>query len=63
VVIIAPDPYTFSFSWVAILAVAQLSYTFIERPSFRLRNYLIKKFGLYAEKRRIRQASVSNSNV
>jgi len=55
--------YTFPFSWLVILAVAQLSYTFIERPSFRLRNYLIKKFGLYAEKRRIRQASVSNSSV
>jgi peptidoglycan/LPS O-acetylase OafA/YrhL len=55
--------YTFPFSWLVILAVAQLSYTLVERPSLRLRNYLIKSFGLYAENRRIRQASVSNTSV
>jgi hypothetical protein len=55
--------YTLPFSWLAILAVAELSYLLVERPSLRLRNYLIKRFGLYAENRRIRQASVSNSNV
>jgi peptidoglycan/LPS O-acetylase OafA/YrhL len=55
--------YTFPFSWLAILAVAELSYILVERPSLRLRNYLIKSFGLYAENRRIRQASVSNSNA
>jgi peptidoglycan/LPS O-acetylase OafA/YrhL len=55
--------YTFPFSWLVILVVAQLSYLFIERPSLRLRNYLIKSFGLYAQNRRVRQASVSNSNI
>jgi peptidoglycan/LPS O-acetylase OafA/YrhL len=55
--------YTFPFSWLVILAVAQLSYTLVERPSLRLRNYLIKSFGPYAENRRIRQASVSNTSV
>jgi peptidoglycan/LPS O-acetylase OafA/YrhL len=55
--------YTFPFSWLAILAVAELSYILVERPSLRLRNYLIKSFGLYAENRRIRHASVSNSNA
>jgi peptidoglycan/LPS O-acetylase OafA/YrhL len=54
---------TFPFSWLVILAVAQLSYTLVEQPSLRLRNYLLKSFGLYTENRRIRQASVSNSNV
>jgi peptidoglycan/LPS O-acetylase OafA/YrhL len=55
--------YTFPFSWLVILAIAQLSYTLVEHPSLRLRNYLIKSFGLYAENRRIRQASVSNTSV
>jgi peptidoglycan/LPS O-acetylase OafA/YrhL len=55
--------YTFPFSWLAILAVAELSYYLVERPSLRLRNHLFKSFGLYAQNRRIRQASVSNSNV
>jgi len=55
--------YTFPFSWLAILVVAELSYNLVERPSLRLRNHLIKSFGLYAQNRRIRQASVSNSNV
>jgi peptidoglycan/LPS O-acetylase OafA/YrhL len=55
--------YTLPFSWFAILAVAELSYLLVERPSLHLRNYLIKSFGLYAENRRIRQASVSNTNV
>ena len=55
--------YTFPFSWLAILVVAELSYYLVERPSLRLRNHLIKTFGLYAQNRRMRQASVSNSNV
>jgi peptidoglycan/LPS O-acetylase OafA/YrhL len=55
--------YTFPFSWLAILVIAELSYNLVERPSLRLRNHLIKSFGLYAQNRRIRQASVSNSNV
>ncbi|HEY1993557.1 MAG TPA: acyltransferase [Edaphobacter sp.] len=55
--------YTLPFSWLAILIVAELSYYVVERPSLRLRNQLIKTFGLYAQNRRIRQASVSNSNV
>jgi peptidoglycan/LPS O-acetylase OafA/YrhL len=55
--------YTFPFSWLVILLVAELSYALVERPSLRLRNYLIRSFGLYAENRRLRQASVSNSNV
>jgi peptidoglycan/LPS O-acetylase OafA/YrhL len=55
--------YTLPFSWLAILIVAELSYYVVERPSLRLRNHLIKGFGLYAQNRRVRQASVSNSNV
>jgi peptidoglycan/LPS O-acetylase OafA/YrhL len=55
--------YTFPFSWLAVLLVAQLSYMLVERPSYRLRNYLIKSFGLYAKNRRLRQTSVSSSNV
>jgi hypothetical protein len=55
--------YTFPYSWLATLVVAELSYYLVERPSLRLRNYLIKGFGLYAENRRIRQAFVSSSNV
>src|SRR5260370_28145551 len=55
--------YTFPFSWLVILIVAELSYILVERPSLRLRNHLIKSFGLYAQNRRIRQASVSNYNV
>jgi hypothetical protein len=43
--------------------VAELSYLLVERPSLHLRNYLIKSFGPHAENRRIRQASVSNTNV
>jgi peptidoglycan/LPS O-acetylase OafA/YrhL len=55
--------YTLPFSWLAILIVAELSYYVVERPSLRLRNHVIKSFGLYAQNRRMRQASMSNSNV
>jgi peptidoglycan/LPS O-acetylase OafA/YrhL len=55
--------YTLPFSWLAILIVAELSYYLVERPSLRLRTHLIKSFGLYAQNRRTRQASVSNSNA
>ena len=55
--------YALPFSWLAILIVAELSYYLVERPSLRLRSHLIKSFGLYAQNRRTRQASVSNSNA
>jgi len=51
--------YTFPFSWLAILAIAELSHQLIELPSLRLRNRLIKTFSL----RQSRQASLSNSGV
>jgi peptidoglycan/LPS O-acetylase OafA/YrhL len=52
--------YTFPFSWLAILVVAELSHRLVELPSLRLRNYLLKNFRLYATKR---QSSMSSSNV
>jgi peptidoglycan/LPS O-acetylase OafA/YrhL len=55
--------YTFPFSWLAILVVAELSHYLIERPSLRLRNQLIKTFHLYEKSRQGRQASLSNSSV
>jgi peptidoglycan/LPS O-acetylase OafA/YrhL len=55
--------YTFPFSWLAIYIVAEISYNVVEKPSLRLRNYLIRKFGLYATKRQTRQTSMSSTNV
>jgi len=52
--------YTFPFSWLAILVVAELSHRLVELPSLRLRNYLLKNFRLYTTKR---QTSMSSSNV
>jgi peptidoglycan/LPS O-acetylase OafA/YrhL len=45
----------FPFSWIAILAVAELSYHLIERPSHNLRNRLIRNFHLYALRRQTRK--------
>lgn len=53
--------YTFPFSWIAILVVAELSHYLIERPSLRLRDTLIKRFRLYSEKRKPLAASMFNS--
>jgi peptidoglycan/LPS O-acetylase OafA/YrhL len=55
--------YTLPFSWLAILAAAELSYHLVERPSLRLRNYLIKSFHLYGANRPIQDVPVSNSNL
>jgi peptidoglycan/LPS O-acetylase OafA/YrhL len=55
--------YTFPFSWLAIFIAAELSYNVVEKPSLRLRNYLIRKFDLYAIKRQTRQTSMSSTNV
>ena len=55
--------YTFPFSWLAILLVAEVSYYLVEQPSLRLRNRLIQRFQLYASKRRTQQASVPASKV
>ena len=55
--------YTFPFSWLAILLVAEISYNLVEQPSLRLRNRLIKSFHLYAAIRRIQEVPVSNSNL
>ncbi len=41
----------FPFSWLAILAVAELSFYLVERPSLHLRNRLIRGFHLYASRR------------
>jgi peptidoglycan/LPS O-acetylase OafA/YrhL len=55
--------YTFPFSWLAILAVAELSHRLVELPSLRLRNYLLTHFQLYVAKRQTRQTSMSSTNV
>ncbi len=55
--------YTFPFSWLAILLVAEISYNLVERPSLRLRNRLIKSFHMYAANRRIQEVPVPNSNL
>jgi len=55
--------YTFPFNWLAILAVAELSHYLVEKPSLRLRNYLISKFHLYTAKRQTGQTSMSGTNV
>jgi peptidoglycan/LPS O-acetylase OafA/YrhL len=55
--------YTFPFSWIAILVVAELSYNVVEKPSLRLRNYFMKRFGIYSETRRNRQALTPKSHT
>ena len=51
---------SFPGSWLAILAVASLSFYLVEKPSLRLRNRLIKTFHLYKAKRQAtRTASVT----
>jgi peptidoglycan/LPS O-acetylase OafA/YrhL len=55
--------YTFPFSWFAIFIIAEFSYNIVERPSLRLRNYLIKNFNLYAIKRQDRQTSMTSTNI
>jgi peptidoglycan/LPS O-acetylase OafA/YrhL len=55
--------YTFPFSWLAILAVAELSYNLVEKPALRLRNRLLKYFNLYASRRQARHMSVPGSGV
>jgi peptidoglycan/LPS O-acetylase OafA/YrhL len=55
--------YTFPFSWIAILAVAELSHYLIERPSLRLRDFLIKRFRLYSEKRKPLAASTPTTTT
>jgi peptidoglycan/LPS O-acetylase OafA/YrhL len=55
--------YTLPFSWLAILAVAELSHQLIERPSLHLRNHFIRTFNFYAKARQSRQASQSKSSV
>ena len=42
---------TFPGNWLAILAVASLSFYLVEKPSLHLRNRLIKTHRLYAERR------------
>ncbi len=54
--------YTFPFSWLAVVAAAEISYHLVEQPSLRLRNYLSRRFGANSEDRRNQQALVSNSN-
>jgi peptidoglycan/LPS O-acetylase OafA/YrhL len=41
----------FPFSWLAIFAVAELSFYLVEQPSLHLRNRLIRGFHLYASRR------------
>jgi peptidoglycan/LPS O-acetylase OafA/YrhL len=55
--------YTFPFSWLAILIVAELSHRLVELPSLRLRNYLLAHFRIYVTKRQTRQTSMSSTNV
>jgi peptidoglycan/LPS O-acetylase OafA/YrhL len=54
--------YTFPFSWLAILAAAELSFNLVEQPSLRLRNHLARRFGDNSEDRRNQPALVSNTN-
>jgi peptidoglycan/LPS O-acetylase OafA/YrhL len=55
--------YTFPFSWLAILVVAELSHRLVELPSLHLRNRLLTHFHLYVSKRQTRQPSISSTNV
>jgi peptidoglycan/LPS O-acetylase OafA/YrhL len=41
----------FPLSWLVILAVAELSFYLVERPSLNLRNRLIREFHLYVSRR------------
>ena len=41
----------FPLSWLGILAVAELSFYLVERPSLQLRTHLIRAFHLYASRR------------
>ena len=43
---------TFPGNWIAILVVAEISFYVVERPSMRLRNWLMGAFHLYRERRR-----------
>jgi peptidoglycan/LPS O-acetylase OafA/YrhL len=54
--------YTFPFSWLAILAAAELSFNLVEQPSLRLRKHLARRFGDNSEERRNQPALVSNTN-
>jgi peptidoglycan/LPS O-acetylase OafA/YrhL len=47
----------FPFSWLAILAVAELSFYLVEQPSLRLRSSLIRSFHLYSASRQQRRAA------
>jgi hypothetical protein len=42
--------YTFPFSWLAILVVAELFHRLVELPSLHLPNYLLEHFHLYVSK-------------
>jgi peptidoglycan/LPS O-acetylase OafA/YrhL len=46
----------FPFSWLAILAVAELSFYLIERPSLKLRNQLIEGFHMHTARRGLQKA-------
>jgi peptidoglycan/LPS O-acetylase OafA/YrhL len=45
----------FPFSWIGILAAAELSVYLVEKPSLHLRNHLIRGFHLYSSRRKASQ--------